>query len=90
MPLKQQLFYLSHPIQYSVIEYWYKDYTSKPFVFLLRYYYVHFESMFRLVNHVSGNVCARVTWSKSPICISQIRLPLARARGLEAETVTLS
>ena len=48
-------------VQYSVIEYWYKDYTSKPFVFLLRYYYVYFESMFRLVNHVSGNVCARVT-----------------------------
>ena len=41
----------------SVIEYWYKGYnTSKPFVFLLKHYYVHFESMFRLVNHVSGHV----------------------------------
>ena len=57
----QSAFYIYMFSQYSVIEYWYKDYTSKPFVFLLRYYYVYFESMFRLVNHVSGNVCARVT-----------------------------
>ena len=58
----------------SVIEYWYKGYIC------ISPQTLHFESMFRLVNHVSGNVCARVTWSKSPICISQIRLPSAGPR----------
>ena len=60
--------------------------TRAIFVFLLKHYYVHFESMFRLVNHVSGHVLLGVNLQSVFPRLDY----LARARGLEAETVSLS